>query len=69
MSDPATAAKRVLIEEVLLGGGDGALMLRKPVLVEAGQRYWVDGSDLVVEANDGRQERFHGDYETRCYGW
>lgn len=67
MSEPVTATRRVLVEEVLLGEGGGALMLDKPVLVEAGQRYWVDGSDLVVEAENGRQQRFPGGRETRCY--
>jgi hypothetical protein len=69
MGEPVTAQRRVLVEELLLGDdeGGGALMLRKPVLIEAGQKYWVSGSDLVVEAADGQRQRFPGGRETRCY--
>lgn len=69
MREAVTAERRVLIEEVLLGEdeGGGALILDKPVLIEAGQRYWVSDSDLVVEATDGRRQHFPGGRETRCY--
>ena len=54
------------MEELLLPDGY-ALMLRKPVLVESGQTYWVDGDWLVVEDAGGQQQRFAGDLEPRCY--
>jgi hypothetical protein len=67
MTEATTAERRTLITEALIEG-EGALILRTPVLVEAGQRYWVDMSSsvLVVEDESG-QHRFEGDYETRCY--
>lgn len=70
MGEPVTPERLVLVSELLLGDeeGGGALVLHEPVLVEAGQRYRVSGSDLVVEAADGRRQRFPGGRETRCYG-
>lgn len=70
LGEPVIADRRLLVQELLLGedDGDGAVMLRKPVLIEAGQRYWVSGSDLVVESSEGHQVAFPGDRETRCYG-
>jgi hypothetical protein len=56
----------VLIEELLLPDGY-AVMLRKPVLIEPGQTFWVEGDSLVVEDATGQQRRFAGDEETRCY--
>lgn len=47
------------MEELLLGvdEGSGALVLRRPVLIEAGQKYWVNDSDLVVEDAGGQRRR------------
>ena len=58
----------MLVEELLLGDdeGGGALVLRRPVLIEAGQKYWVTDSDLVVEDAGAQRRRFPGDRETPC---
>lgn len=48
--------------------GEGVLIMRTPVLIESGQRYWVDVtfSSLVVEDEEGHQHRFDGNFERRC---
>lgn len=66
MTDRQTATRRTLVEELLLPDGY-ALMLRKAVLIEVGQVFWVEGGTLVVESEDGSQARYEGDEQTRCY--
>ena len=66
MTERQAAERRGRVEELLLPDGH-ALMLRKSVLIEVGQAYWVDGQSLVVEDVDERQLRFDRDEETRCY--
>ena len=69
MGEPVIAERRLLVRQILLGEehGEGALMLRNPVLIEAGQRYWVEDCDLVVVSADGRRSTFPGDRGSRCY--
>lgn len=70
MTDPSTATQKILIQEIVVSGLEDdyhALILRKPVLVESGQRYWVEQSELVVEDDVVGQRRFVGDLETRCF--
>lgn len=44
--------------------GRGTLTLAKPVLIEQGHRYWVDGraSRLVVQDERGKQRAYPGEY-------
>lgn len=67
MSESVIATSRLLVTEVM-DPDHGVLLLRRPVLVEAGQRYRVDwrASALVVESTEGEQ-RFAGDREFRCH--
>lgn len=62
MGERVTADGMVLVDELTLSGddGDGYLALDRPVLITAGQRYWVDGSDLVVEDDVRGTRRFPG---------
>lgn len=68
MDGVVTAERRLLVTRLDVPG-DGALVLRRPVLVEAGQRYWLrDRSALVVEAASGERREYDGDWEWRCIG-
>jgi hypothetical protein len=53
------------VSEVVTDDGY-ALILPRPLLLEAGDHYWIDfeGPALVIE-RDGRQTRHVGDMETR----
>lgn len=66
MQDMITATRRLLVSEVA-DPDHGTLLLRKPVLIGAGQRYRVDwrAYALVVDSGTGEQ-LFEGDHEFRC---
>ena len=63
MHQVVVADKRLLVTEIEVSGR-GPLVLRRPVLIEPGQRYWVEREDgvLVVEGPDGKRSDFPGDF-------
>ncbi|MEU7917577.1 hypothetical protein [Micromonospora zamorensis] len=65
MAGETSAERLTLISEVSLRGG-APLVLRRPVLVQPGQRYWLDedNSALVVEDAAGGRCSSPCAYET-----
>lgn len=53
---PMTAERLLLVSEFERDGH--RLMLAGPILIQAGERYWVDGEDFVVERLRGEVERY-----------
>jgi hypothetical protein len=52
---PVTADRLLLVSEFLRDGA--RMLLREPVLIHAGERYWVDGDDFAIERLSGVIER------------
>jgi hypothetical protein len=52
---PVTADRLLLVSEFLQDGA--RMLLREPVLIHAGERYWVDGDDFAIERLAGVIER------------
>jgi hypothetical protein len=63
VQEPVTAERRTLITEVLATEPPWLLLyLDRPLLLEAGQRYWVDAQTetVIVEDTEGHRQSFPG---------
>ena len=63
MPEAVIATRRMLVSEIDVPGS-GPLILTRPVLIEAGQRYWVNTAEsaLVVETAGQEPRLFRGDF-------